>query len=127
MNSKNFIVGGLVGGIVNFLLGWLFYGNLFAEQLSSNMEPNLVMIFLGCMSVGFFMSYIFNKWAGVNSMNSGLTAGAIFGLFNALIMAFFTMANHDVEMSNVLLEGGVNLVTEAVMGLCMGFVAKSMG
>ncbi len=31
MNVKNFIVGGIVGGIVDFLLGWLFYGMLFKD------------------------------------------------------------------------------------------------
>ena len=38
MNAKNFLVSGIVGGIVNFLLGWLFYGILFESQflVSSN-------------------------------------------------------------------------------------------
>jgi xanthine/uracil permease len=31
MKTKNFLVSGIVGGIVYFLLGWLFYGFLFKD------------------------------------------------------------------------------------------------
>jgi hypothetical protein len=31
MNVKNFIIGGIVGGIVNFLLGWIIYGMLLKD------------------------------------------------------------------------------------------------
>ncbi len=62
MNFKNFLIAGIVGGIVNFLLGWVFYGMLFKDLYPEDENTNLTLIFLGCITFGLFMSYI-----GLNS------------------------------------------------------------
>ncbi len=36
MNTKNFLIGGIIGGVVFFLLGWLFYGYLLTEFFYNN-------------------------------------------------------------------------------------------
>ena len=53
MNLKNFIIGGVVGGIVDWLLGWLFYGIIFKDTFQSGETMNMMMITLGCFTVGF--------------------------------------------------------------------------
>ena len=35
MNVKNFFIGGIVGGIADFFMGWLIYGNLLKEDRKS--------------------------------------------------------------------------------------------
>ena len=63
MNTKTFLVAGIVGGIVNWLLGWLFYGILlqdFFPQPAENTKT-MVCIFAGCMAYAFFIAYIYNR------------------------------------------------------------------
>ena len=35
MNLKKFIVGGILGGLVDWVLGWLFYGMIFKKNNAS--------------------------------------------------------------------------------------------
>ncbi len=46
MNAKIFLVSGIVGGIVNFLMGWLLYGIVFSDQFPVTGEMNMTMISL---------------------------------------------------------------------------------
>ena len=77
MNTKNFLIGGLVGGVVYFLLGWLFYGNLmhqyFADHPGTATNVDRVMdqfewwaLGLGNLLFGFLLAYpmreMFLKW-----------------------------------------------------------------
>lgn len=91
MNTKTFIVAGLIGGIVNWLLGWLSYGIILADYFP---QPNaslrsLAYVFLGCLTLGFFLSYFYNRWAQIATISTGARAGAFFGLFLALAYGFF--------------------------------------
>jgi hypothetical protein len=36
MNIKKVAIGGLAGGIVSFLLGWLIYGMLLVDYMTNN-------------------------------------------------------------------------------------------
>lgn len=81
MNTKAFLISGLIGGIVDWLLGWLIYGTILASMFP---QPNdtmktMVCIFAGCMAFGFFISYIYNKWANISTGSTGLQAGAVIG------------------------------------------------
>ena len=101
MNLKNFIIGGIVGGIVDWLLGWLFYGIIFKDTFPSGETMNMMMITLGCFTVGFFISYIFIKWASISNVVTGLKAGAVIGIFMGLTSGFFgseSMSTPDYKM-----------------------------
>jgi UDP-N-acetylmuramyl pentapeptide phosphotransferase/UDP-N-acetylglucosamine-1-phosphate transferase len=127
MNTKNFIVGGLVGGGVNFLAGWLFYGVLFTSQFPEGENMSMLFIFLGCMAFGFFMSYIFNKWAGISTAMTGLNAGAIIGLFAGLWSNFFMHSQAlEPDYTIMLLDVGIGVISAALMGACIGFVLSKM-
>jgi hypothetical protein len=73
MKTKNFLVSGIAGGIADFLLGWLFYGMLFKDSFPQPEESSnsMVMIFLGCITFGLFMAYIFTKWANISTAATG--------------------------------------------------------
>lgn len=126
MNLKNFIIGGIVGGIVDFLLGWLFYGQLFTNIYPQNENTKLEFIFLGCMTFGFFVSLIFTKCAGITNLVTGLKAGALIGLFYGLSMNFFMYSSQVVDYKLLGLDTIVNLVMGAGVGAAVAFVLGKM-
>lgn len=122
MNVKNFIIGGIVGGIVDFLLGWVFYGMLFTNIYPQNPNTKLEFIFLGCMTFGFFISLIFTKWAGITSLVTGLKAGAVIGLFYGLSMNFFMYSSQAVDYKLLGLDTVVNILMGAGVGAAVALV-----
>lgn len=125
MKTKTFVVAGLVGGIVDWLLGWLFYGILFVDTFPQPQEGTNAMLFitLGCLTFGFFISYIFNKWAQITTLATGAKAGAVIGLFMGLITIFFGMANQaEVDYQRFGLELVISIVMAAVVGAVVGLI-----
>ena len=122
MNVKNFVIGGIVGGIVDFLLGWLFYGILFKEVYPQNENMNLTFIFLGCMTYGFFISYIFTQWAGITNPITGIKAGAIIGLFTSLSMNFFMYSNMEINYQNMAIDVLISILLGAGVGAAIAVV-----
>jgi len=53
MNVKKFLVSGIAGGIINFLLGWIYYGILFKNTFPSNGNENISFIFLGALLLDY--------------------------------------------------------------------------
>src|SRR5690606_29556864 len=95
MKTKNFLVSGIVGGIVDFLLGGLFYMALLKDFFPENAchdGANLVLIAIGCLIYGLFIAFIFTKWAQISTAVTGMTAGALIGLFLGLYWNIFPMA-----------------------------------
>lgn len=127
MKVSNFLVAGIVGGIVDFLLGWLFYGGLLSAYYPSSESMDLKYIALGCLFFGFNISYIFVRWGQIRTLLLGLQAGAFIGLFLGLALSFFTMAetqNHDLEFFAVDLA--VKIITAGFIGGAVGMVNGAM-
>lgn len=128
MKTKNFLVSGVVGSIVYFLLGWLFYAILFKEFFPPNPnegEENLVMIFLGGLSYGLFIAYIFVQWAQISTLGTGAKAGAIIGLFNGLYWNFFYIAmnpgyTYEAFAADVVIMTVSTIIVGAVIGAING-------
>jgi len=125
MKTKNFVVSGIVGGIVDFLLGWLFYGIIF-KDFFPNPEENsntMIMIFLGCLTFGLFIAYIFTKWAQITTFATGAKAGAIIGLFVSLFYNFFNLAmDSSITTQIVALDVAISIVMTAIIGAVIGAV-----
>lgn len=114
MNTKNFLTGGIVAGVVYFLLGWLFYGTLLADFMQNNMgsatgvarDANSYVwwaLILGNLFFGLLIAYVFDK-AGIRSFVSGFTTGAVIG--------FLTAAAIDLTM-----YGTSNLMTTTAVAV----------
>ena len=130
MKTKNFLVAGLVGGIVDFLLGWLFYGMLFKDNFPQPEESSSAMlyIFLGCITFGLFMAYIYTQWAQISTAATGAKAGAIIGLFIGLFNNFFGMAmNSDAGIQTAALSVVIGIVMAAIVGAVIGMVNGKLG
>ena len=125
MNVKNFIVGGIVGGIVDFLLGWLLWGMLFRDAFppTDESQMNMMFIFLGCLTFGFFISYIFAKWAGISSAITGAKAGAVIALFLSLFNNFFHGSNTlTPDYQSFALDVALTVFCGAVVGAVIGLI-----
>ena len=98
MNVKNFIVGGIVGGIVDFLLGWVVYGMLLKDTFpkpDGAGAENMMFIFFGCMSFGFLISYVFSQGEGISNMTAGIKMAIGIALFMSLSHWFFDSMYKD--------------------------------
>lgn len=126
MNVKKILVSGIVAGIVNFLLGWVFYGILFKDIYPQNENMNMLFIFLGCMTSGMFIAYIFTKWAGITNPITGIKAGAVIGLLTSLSMNFFMYSSMAVNYQNMALDVIITIVINAFMGAVIAFVNGKM-
>lgn len=122
MKAKIFLISGIVGGIIDFLLGWVFYGILFKDYFPSSENMNMIFIFLGCMTFGFFVSYIFNKWAGISNISTGLTAGAVIGFFLGLHGNFFMNSTAmEINYQTMGLDIAISIVLSALVGATVAF------
>ncbi|WP_034043970.1 DUF1761 family protein [Wocania ichthyoenteri] len=130
MKTKNFLVAGIVGGIVDFLLGWLFYGIIFKNTFPQPEESSntMLFIFLGCITFGLFVSYIYTQWAQISTAATGAKAGAIIGLFVGLFYNFFNMAMDSEAVLNLAaLDVVISVVMTAIIGAVIGLVNGKMG
>ncbi|HAH53953.1 MAG TPA: hypothetical protein DCM02_01365 [Flavobacterium sp.] len=126
MNTKKFLVSGVIGGIINFLLGWLFYGILFKDIYPEGENMNMVFTFLSCLTYSLFIAYIFTKWAGISNPVTGLKAGALIGLFTSLSMNFFMYSNKAVNYPNMILDVVITIFITAIMGAAIAYIIKKL-
>ena len=127
MNTK-MLIGGVLGGIVYFLLGWLVYGIIFADSMGAGacMRAHdavlLLWIFIGNVFIGLMLSYVFSRMATVTTFGSGAMAGAIIGLLSAIgIDSLMYGTTTNMESPTHIFMGAV---TTAVM---WGIVGGAIG
>ena len=131
MKTKNFIVSGLVGGVVAFFLGWLLWGFLFKSFFPDQPDDStktMVLIFLGSLSYGLLLSYIFVKWAQISTASGGAKGGAALGLLLALYFDFFHMAmNASDTFQMMAIDLALSIVLGAIIGAIIGAVNGKLG
>ncbi|WP_370391361.1 hypothetical protein [uncultured Winogradskyella sp.] len=129
MKTKTFIVSGLVGGVVDFLLGWVFYGLLFADFFPQPEESStmMVIIFLGCLTFGFFVSYIYNHWAQIATAATGAKAGIIIGFFMGVYFNLFNLAMEpETTYEMAALDVAISIVMTGIIGAVIGAINGKM-
>jgi len=120
MNTKNFILGGIAGGITDFLLSWVYYGILFREYFG-NAEPSLELIAAGCLCFGFLISYIFVGLAHITSFVGGMKAGAVIGLIMGMMNNFFMRSmDNPVNWEQFAVDVFICLVAASIVGGVVG-------
>ena len=128
MNSKNYFLAGILGGIVFFLLGWLVYGMLLMDYMEENaglaLGVNRVdMLFwsigLGSLLYGFFLSYIFSCVGQVKTAAAGAKSGAWVGFFVAGAIDFTKYGTTNITTLNAV---AVDILAATVMALITGAV-----
>ncbi len=139
MDIKKLAIGTIAGAAVYFLLGYLFYGNLFADFFKKNSAGPLMgvdradmiiwIIALGNIAHGALLAYVFSK-ANISTMASGLVTGALIGLLMSagvdLIMYATTyLANKNAVMADVGLVTVMSGVAGAAVAMVMGMGKKA--
>jgi ABC-type antimicrobial peptide transport system permease subunit len=92
MNVNRLLIGTLTGFIGYFMGGFVFYTIVFKDILASNCpkmaaqqtEPNMSALVVGNLAAAFLLSYLFEKWANIRTIQSGAINGALIGCFVAL-------------------------------------------
>lgn len=140
MDTKKFLTGTLVGGIVFFFLGYLIYGMAMADFFTAHTVTTSAMrsmeeivwwaLIVGNLAGGAMLTYIFLKWANVSSFGSGASAAAAIGFFLALNMdmiRFATAGTFDLTgaLTNVVLLTVLNAVAGGAIGAVLGMGSKS--
>ena len=137
MNTNKFLVGGIIGGVANFFLGWLVWGMLlmsFMKEHTSvvgkavmrkdaNGEDTMIWwaLIVANLLAGFFLSYILNK-ARVMSASAGASMGAVIGLLMSATINCFNYAFMDMSDTTAMAADiGASLVVTAVVGGIIGW------
>jgi len=126
MNTKNFLASGVSGGIVNYLLGWVFYGMLFTEIYPNEGNQSMLFIALGCLAYGLFMAFVFTGVGNITDTKDGLKNGAIFGFFYGLTMNLFMYSSQDPNFQNMGLDLLISIVMGAITGMVVAMVNSKM-
>ena len=140
MNTKKFLIGGIVGGVVYFLLGWLFYGYLLAQYFQGHpgtatgvdraMDQFIWWaLILGNLLSGFLLAYVFSK-SGVSSLSSGLITGGILGFlmsssYDLIMYATTNITSKQAMLADVATFTVISAITGAVVGAVMGMGNKT--
>ncbi|MEP7263255.1 MAG: hypothetical protein ABI772_02090 [Bacteroidota bacterium] len=102
--DKKIFLAAFVGAVVSFLLGWLIFGIALHGYYTENMKvyeglvkkmPNLIGIFIAGFFWAFLLSYIFSKWAHINTFAAGFTAALFIGVITCISydLSFYSMMN----------------------------------
>ena len=131
MNNKT-LIGGIVGGIVYFFLGWLFYGMLLADFTTSNFNqcaalPMDSMIWWALIASnfiwGFFSAVIF-EWTNTSSPMAGAQKGAIIGIMTGLAfdLGMYSMTTIYSNMTALIVDVATMTLMSAIVGAVIGYI-----
>ncbi|WP_340077350.1 hypothetical protein [Leptobacterium sp. I13] len=138
MFSKANLVATIVGFIILFFGGWIFYDMIAASFFDSHTtegakaimraEPNMLFIALGCLIQAFVMSTVYSKWArGIHSAKEGFEFGAWIGLFlgfGVWILMYGVMDADDMTARAV--DGVWSIIHYGIIGMSIALVYKGM-
>jgi len=115
MDIKKLIIGGITGGILFFLLGWLIYGILAKDFMDSHpgtvpgvdrTEELMIYLALGNLVLGFLVTYIFLK-ANVRALSDGFVTAGIIGMlmsasYDCILYATTNIASKKLMLADVI-------------------------
>ncbi len=134
MNTRKILFGGIAGGIVFFLLGWLIYGVILAGYMAkaSNqcaMRPMDQMIWwaliLANLGWGFTLAIVFD-WSKTLGWKAGAIRGAIFGFLTSfsIDLSYYSMSTMYLKTGAVCVDILATVVMVAIGG---AVIASVMG
>jgi len=141
MDIKKLFIGGIVGGILYFFLGWLVYGKLMAgfftehpgevamvERAQNDMQ--FLYIALGSLFQGFLLAFIFVK-GNVGTVISGfITGGVVGGLsvagMDCIMYGTTKMISKMTMAGDIVADVVMSAVIGAIVALVIGMGKKTV-
>ncbi|OFY47904.1 MAG: hypothetical protein A2W85_10785 [Bacteroidetes bacterium GWF2_41_31] len=132
MKTTKIVIGGIVGGISFFFLGWLIYGVLLMDFMSefSNTtfnRPEEEMVWwamiLSNMASGFIFSIIFG-WLNNKTIIGGVKIAAIIGVLFALSidLSFYSMTTLYSSFTPIIVDIIAFTIMSAIAGGIIAWV-----
>jgi hypothetical protein len=135
MNTKKLFAGGITGGIVYFILGYLVYGKLLMDYFTQHhgmttgfmrnplAMPLIIYLLVGNLLGGLLLTYIFLK-ANVASFGSGLVTGGIIGFLvvgsgDCINYATTTLMSEHGMLADIVAGTIMSAITGAIIGMVL--------
>lgn len=134
MKTSKLLYAGLAGFAAYFLLGWLLYGVLTMSYFEGQTPEaaravsrgeNMVWwsLLLGNLIIGFFLAFVFSRWANIKTLRGGLIGGAIIGAFIMAGIDFTMYGTMDIStLPGIFVDIIVGTVMWALTGGVVGWV-----
>ena len=129
--NKNFVVAAAAGGVVLWVLGFLFYGVALMEFFQSNAgsatgvmkeTPDWLWLTLGQVAAGALLATVLG-WKGVTDPASGAKAGALFGLLMSLAFGLTMFGTANISnLTATLVDPIVAAVMFGAAGVVVGML-----
>lgn len=122
MKTTNIFFAGVIGGVVDFILGWFFYGGIFSNFFPEGEDMDLTFIALGCITFGLIMAYIYENRGGITTFMSGAKAGIGLGILFGFWTIFFSAAQKGISFDTFAVELFIHVATTILVGGVVGFI-----
>jgi uncharacterized membrane protein len=137
--NKKIVIGGIAGGILFFLLGWLVYGILLMEYmnqhagLKGNVNRNdadmqMIYILAGSVLQGILLAYILVR-SNVSTLAGGLLTGATVGFLISssidltMYGTTYILSKHSI-LADVIAATAIFAVAGGLVVLIINAVSK---
>jgi hypothetical protein len=129
MNAKN-IIGGLLTGVLIFILGSLIFMLLLGQYFADNMiaypglfraEPEYISLVLTCLSYAYLLTYVFSI-GGIAGAQKGFMAGLIIGLLVQInVDTYLYSQMHLMGKKLILIDIALNGLMSGIAGAFLGW------
>lgn len=136
MDTKKFLIGSVVGGIVMWLVGMLIWRVLLADFFTPDVEATTGLIreapiywagILGTLGLSALVTTAI-AWAGSFSLRGGFQVGAIVGFLVWFGVDFIHYANQDFRtLWQTIVDPLLELVRTGIGGAVIGLVLAKFG
>ncbi len=132
MFTKTNLISTIITAIWGFLGGWLLWGIIGDPMLADHAVtsglmkemPDMAMLAIGCLVVGFAFSSIYSKWArGTHGFSHGIQFGIWIGVLIGLGSGLIDHSTSNLlDLSGTITNAIIYIVHFAIMGVLASLV-----
>jgi len=126
MNKTN-LIGTVAGGLVVFILSYLFYGlsgvldghtTEAGNAVMRGEDTNIPLIFVGHLIQAYILCLLYSKWArGTHNFGHGFQFGALVGVFLGLGLNLIWFAtSNSMSLTGHIIDGVFQIVALGITG-----------